>query len=491
MSRQPEEHINFREIFAGHGKLPALVSRERTVSYQDYYRLAACISAILVSHGFKKGERAGILSDNSPEYVIILMALWKAGVVAVPLNTRWTPAAIGKSLTDIVCEKILLSPAFYDVSGFNPLSKFLIQDFVNQADSKSKAEKDEEDFTDLMQDVTIVFTSGSSGTPKGALHSLANHYYNALGSNQNIPFAPDDRWLLSLPLFHVGGLAILFRALLGGGAVAIPDPALELAENLRELEATHVSLVPTQFYWLLQSGAAIDTMRRMKAILLGGSAIPDSLLRQAAELELQVFTSYGSSEMSSQITTTHAGDGLAQWRSSGRLLPFRELKIAADSEILVKGKTLFKGYVSQDAGESILDAAGWFHSGDLGFWDENGYLHVLGRKDNMFISGGENIQPEEIEQLLLLSEGVSQAVVVPVSDREYGQRPVAFLELQKGGQPDADLFRKYLLEKLPRYKMPDHFFPWPEEAGNTMKIQRAQFSELAERLLHDLPSIKK
>jgi O-succinylbenzoic acid--CoA ligase len=156
-------------------------------------------------------------------------------------------------------------------------------------------------------------------------------------------------------------------------------------------------------------------------------------------------------------------------------LPEREVSISQGGEILVRGATLFAGYVEDGTPDRPVDSDGWFHTGDLGELDENGFLRVLGRKDNMFVSGGENIQPEEIEEALSALSGVEAAVVVPVDDPEFGQRPVAFVRME--GEKTVDLAPG--LEKiLPRFKIPVAFYAWPEEGGG-MKVNRVSFRERA------------
>ena len=321
---------------------------------------------------------------------------------------------------------------------------------------------------------TIVFTSGSAGEAKAVLHTFGNHYFSALGSNTNIDLAPGDRWLHSLPIYHVGGLSILFRCLLAGATVALPDasPGETIAG------ATHVSLVSTQLLRLLRE-ESLDP-GELKAILLGGGPVPVSLVDEAAARGLPIHTSYGLTEMASQVTTTPPDASREDLHTSGRPLPHREISISEDGEILVRGETLFLGYVNIEKVDRELKADGWFRTGDLGELDAGGYLRVRGRRDNLFISGGENVQPEEIEEALCRLEGVEEAVVVPVADAEFGARPVAFV--RPCGVRYEDLAPALELV-MPRFKIPVTFYDWPEEAeAGGMKLDRAFFRERARRL---------
>ena len=202
------------------------------------------------------------------------------------------------------------------------------------------------------------------------------------------------------------------------------------------------------------------------------------------EVFTNVHTSYGLTEMSSQVTTTPPGMTPAGLRTSGRVLPYREVAISGDGEILVRGETLFAGYVRDDGLERPVDEAGWFHTGDLGELEGKGYLRVRGRKDNLFISGGENIQPEEIEEYLERLEGVERAVVVPVPDEYFGERPSAFV-LPADGRVTPRGLAGELERELPRFKVPVAFYEWPEGAdpGKT-KVDRPFFRDRARR--HEL-----
>jgi O-succinylbenzoic acid--CoA ligase len=217
----------------------------------------------------------------------------------------------------------------------------------------------------------------------------------------------------------------------------------------------------------------------LKAVLMGGGPVSASLVDEALSRGLPVHTSYGLTEMASQVTTTPPGASLEALRTAGRVLPEREVSISEEGEILVRGATLFSGYVEGGRLDLPLDADGWFHSGDLGELDENGDLHLLGRRDNLFISGGENIQPEEIEEVLCRLDGIDEAVVVPVPDPEFGYRPVAFVRAD--GDEPGDLAPE-LRKVLPGFKVPVAFHPWPEKTRRDMKPDRNALRERARRL---------
>jgi O-succinylbenzoic acid--CoA ligase len=179
--------------------------------------------------------------------------------------------------------------------------------------------------------------------------------------------------------------------------------------------------------------------------------------------------------MASQVTTTSPGAAAEELRTAGRVLPYREVSVSGEGEILVRGETLFAGYVQGGKTGRPAHPGGWFSTGDLGRLDGAGRLRVLGRRDNLFVSGGENVRPEEIEEALLRIPGVEEAVVVPVPDPEFGARPVAFVRLSGG---TGDLARA-LEPVLPRFKIPKAFHEW--EGAGGMKPDRPALKERAKR----------
>ncbi len=451
-------------------KSPAIITEKGIISYGEFIDSILSLSNSLKELGIKEGEKIAILSENSPEYVMLIIAIIASGAICVPINIRWPEKRIKEALEKIGCNLVISSRSI-DLN----VGKKVFFDQLKEGKKHGSL-----DF-DLKRDSTIIFTSGSTGDPKPVFHKLENHYYSAIGSNENISFEKGDVWGIFLPLYHVGGMSIIFRAIISGAAVAITEKKIPILDAIRNLKITHISLVPTQLYRMLKEKDSIDTLRRLKAVLIGGSPIREAIIRKAKEMELPIFTTYGSTEMASQVTTTRPNDTLEHLLTSGRLLPHRELKIE-DEEILVKGKTLFKGYLYKDGLIKPFSEDGWFRTGDIGYLTEDGYLVVKGRKDNMFISGGENIHPEEIENKLIQIEGILDAVVVPVEEEEWGKRPIAFVYWEGKGEIDEKRIKKMLEKELPKYKIPDRIFPIPENYKG-MKLSREYFKGLAKRIV--------
>jgi o-succinylbenzoate---CoA ligase len=450
-------------------KTAALVGARGFTSYEEVDRMVSVAASRL--GGLESGSRVALILPKDERYVALVLALIRAGHVACPISDRLQPRAVTRLLERAACSALisddeqLLRAAGTDLHRLSP--EALLREGGQRAEP-----------ADIPQGrpATIIFTSGSTGAPKAALHTFGNHYHSALGSNANIALRPGDRWLHSLPLYHVGGLSILFRCLLVGATVALPQPGTTLGESIAGLAATHVSLVSTQLSRLLGERADLGGLQ---AVLMGGGPVPPSLVDEALARGLPLHTSYGLTEMASQVTTTPAGASLKELHTSGRALPGREVSISERGEILVRGETLLAGYAGGEELDRPLDEEGWFHTRDLGEFDESGYLRVGGRMDNLFVSGGENVQPEEIEEALCRLNGVDEAVVVPVPDEEFGARPVAFVQIND--VEPRDLARE-LEPVLPRFKIPISFHSWPEEARRGMKADRATLGERARRL---------
>lgn len=453
---------------------PAIVSGSHTMLYYELDEYASRVARNLADAGVRAGDRVGFFLPSSWQYVAFLFGVLRIGAVACPLNTRLPRAAVLGQMREIACRHVI---AKVGPEGTADLAGIRVLDPDELGAYRVDVETPHEWRLSLDAPATILFTSGSGGRARAVQHSYGNHYYSARGANINLRLASHDCWLLALPLYHVGGLSIVFRTVLAGATMAIPEPDETLETAQERYGVTHLSLVSTQLIRLLRSNELPPTFGSLKAILLGGSAMPAAHLAEAVRRAWPVYPSYGTTEMASQIATVAPGTPPAQRMTSGRVLKHRELRITSGGAIQVRGATLFQGYVAADGLDLPADAEGWFDTGDLGSVDADGYLTVRGRSDNLFISGGENIQPEEIERLLVSLPEVDEAIVVPVPHEEYGERPVAFVRWT-ATPLDLAAVRERLSKVLPGYKLPDALLAWP--AGQTgFKVDRAELKRLA------------
>jgi O-succinylbenzoic acid--CoA ligase len=416
----------------------------------------ACSVKQLKGMGIKAFDRVAICGENSVEYVILLLALWQIKALAASISPRWPDKTITSYAAKINARHLFRSADIKRAVCFD-------------ARGHLEAEENLKDL-DLEQEVTIIATSGTSGETKAAVHTWGNHFYSAKGSNEIIPLTSSDRWLLSLPLYHVSGIAITVRCLLSGAGLVIAADE-DLIAAIERSKVTHVSFVSTQLQRLLADEKNHALLRSLRVILLGGSAYPQTLIEHSLKLGLNIYLSYGLTEMSSQVAT---GKVSQINQACVKVLPYRQIKITPEGEILVKGEVLFKGYViGTKLNLPVSDT--WFSTGDIGHLDKEGCLTVTGRRDNMFISGGENIHPEEIEKALLSIKGIMEAIVVPKEDKEFGQRPIAFIKFA-GESLAEDYLIHCLQDVLPRFKIPIAFFSWPQDLmSQGIKIPRQDF----------------
>jgi o-succinylbenzoate---CoA ligase len=280
---------------------------------------------------------------------------------------------------------------------------------------------------------TVIRTSGTTGAPKPVELTYANHLASAIASAGALGVEPDDRWLCPLPLHHVGGLNVLIRSVINRTAVVLHSrfDAERVRATLEAGEVTLASLVPTMLARLRAAG--LRETPGLRAIALGGGPAPGDLLDWARETGIPVVPVYGMTETCSQIVAGRPG----------RPLTGVELEIASDGEILVRGPMVARAAVAED---------GWLHTGDLGRLDEDGRLHVLGRLKELIVTGGENVAPLEVEQVLLGHPAVTDAGVAGLPDPEWGEAVTAFVVLREPA--DEEQLRAWCRERLEPFKVP-------------------------------------
>jgi len=413
----------------------------RTFSFQEMHGLAGGVQAWCAEQGLQSGDRLGVGLPPGPLWIPFLFGCLRESILFTPLNLR-QPGSVQSALLEAVGAVQVIR----EVPALNAICK-------PQPRLKPACP------------ATLVFTSGSSGTAKARVHSLANHLASSEGSQERDGLGPGDRWLQSLPLYHVGGLAVLFRCVFAGVAVYFPEESEPVEEVLFKGLVSHASLVPTQLLRLLERSPECPPDSPVKRLLIGGAAAGEELLQRAFSGGWPVAACYGSTETGSQVVSVPAGvspEGAGY--SSGICLPHAALKCSEQGELLVKSDSLCLGSWEQGKLVPITDEHGWYHTGDAGRISEEGWVHVEGRMDRMMISGGENLHPEHIEAALRRVTGREQVVVVPVPDPEFGHRPGAWVEGTVTAGEEAR-WREQLRKWLPGYMIPVGIRSLPETSG--------------------------
>lgn len=402
------------------------------IAYAEVYRRACAVAGELQARRIAPGDHVA-LALRSPDLVVALHACLLLGVVAVPIDLRLTEAeqALRTAHASLILDSLPEGPAG-GAAARGPRS------------------------IDPDTTATLMFTSGTTAGPKPVALSHDNWLWNALGSALALGLDPEETWLCPMPLAHVGGLSIQIRSAVYGTTVLLH----ERYDTERALAAlmdpgqrvTLVSLVPTMLSRLLDAGLREPpTLRR---VLLGGGPIAPALLARARDARVNVSPSYGMTEACSQIAT----DGIP--------LLGTELQIAADGEVLVRGRTVAPGALGPD---------GWLHTGDLGAFDDDGRLVIIGRKADTIVSGGENVAPAEVESVLLEHPAVADAAVLGRADPEWGEAVVAQVVLVNAADLDADALRAHCAARLAPFKVPKRFEPVDSvPRGATGKLLRRE-----------------
>jgi len=448
------------------------------MDWRDYDALVRQWEGRLRDTGAQPGDRMAVLAANSPDFAALFFAVLRVGAVLVPLSCRLDAARWRTCLQRARATLLSVDQKYQDFARDQGSSYLLLgQDVARAAPSAGQAAGTglTSGTTDvpalpLDQPAAIFFTSGSSGTPKGVVLTLGNLYYNAVAANENLPLHAHDCWLACLPFYHVGGVAVLLRTALAGCPAYVRDGFEPVIADrlLAHGESTVLSCVPTMLRALLAQRGDAPAPPTLKAVLLGGGPASSALFDDCARLSVPVLPTYGMTETASQICTRAPDDlaarALDRRDSVGRALRHVEVKIVTDDgspvdadrvgEIVVRGETVFKRYLDADA-ETTAAPGGWFHTGDLGFLDGDRCLHVVGRRDRMFISGGENIYPEEIESAAAGFPAVAECAVVAVPDRQWDRRPVLFVTADPETPLDPAELEVFLASRLPRLLRPD------------------------------------
>ena len=436
----------------------------------------------LATAGVRAGDRVALLAQNGVPSVLCVHALARLGAVLVPLNVRLTTDELCWQLSDVRATLLLhdapqaasaaeIAQRLPDLpraqlgagGGADGDSGALLVSALPAADVRLRDE------IDLRAPQAIIYTSGTTGQPKGALITYGMHWWNAVGSTLNLGHAADDRWLACLPLFHIGGLSILMRSVIGGVGVVLLERFDPLAVNaaIASERVTLISVVAVMLQRMLAALDGDDTEAAypasLRCVLLGGGPAPRPLLEQCARRGIPVVQTYGMTESCSQAATLAPADALRKLGSAGRpLLPVR-LRVVREGqpvasgeagEIELRGPTITPGYADRPQATAQAFHAGWFATGDLGYLDDDGYLYVLDRRVDLIVSGGENVYPAEIEAALLAHPAVEEAGVCGVADAEWGQVPVAFVHLRSEGAATGAELLAYAGQRLARYKTP-------------------------------------
>jgi O-succinylbenzoic acid--CoA ligase len=442
---------------------PAVSGRAALITAGARYRFAdlaprvALLCDRLRFAGLGPGSRAALIAKNRLETVLVIYALLEIGAAIVPIHPRLTPPEMTALLEDGSADTLLRDAdidALLDAGcAANPV--VIAPDHPSPGDA------------DLF---AIVHTSGTTGRPKGAMLPRSAVAASAAASAANLGWEDHDRWLACMPLCHIGGLSIITRCLLAR-APLILEPRFEpraVLDAIPRDAATLLSVVPTMLHALLEEDRE-NLLARLRVVLLGGAAAPESLLDECARRGVMALTTYGLTEACSQVTSQSPRARFTREPGSGRPLTGVDLRIADASNqpappcsighIQIRGPTLMRAYWPHGGplpGEPLpeLHRAAWFDTGDLGAIDDEGRLHVYARRTDLIVTGGENVYPIEVERVLEATPGVLRALVFGVPDDRWGHVVAAAVVLDPAAPASEPNLAIELRARLAPHKRP-------------------------------------
>lgn len=453
--------------------------QEQTWSYESMLQQAQMVLNQLVMKLNKKPKRVAVLGSNSPELYFTLLGLNLGAIEIVMINNRLTSQEITLQLEIAQVDSLIYETSFKSIAetctGHSWIS---MSDLLVQHPDLPMSEAIRNISEEMVN--TIMFTSGTTGTPKGVKQTFGNHWASAIGSSLNLGVSDTDKWLLAVPLYHISGYSMLMKGLIYGNEINLVSKfdAISTIHLIQQREITHISLVPTMLNSLLIEEDFLNDCKSLKCILLGGAPVSQKVLELCHQYHLPIIQSFGMTETASQVVALNHQESLRKIGSSGKPLFPVSLKIAETDqanvvgEILIKGNNVSPGYLN-----ATFDCteAGYFKTGDLGYLDDEGFLYVVGRQKELIISGGENIYPLEIENKLLQHSSIKDVAVTGEADDYWGEKVVAYIECEK--PLDQHELANVLCE-LSRYKQPKSYYLVNNIPRNSLgKLQKNQLSE--------------
>jgi fatty-acyl-CoA synthase len=454
---------------------PALIADGRTISYQEFAARIDALASGLVRLGLTRGDRIAILAYNRPEYLELVFAAARIGAIVVPLNWRLAPpehqSIVGDAaIAALVCEAKLRGAAQAIGAPLESVRRIAIG-FAAEGWTEYEALLAEvrSDGGGLPDDpALIVYTSGTTGKPKGAVLTQNALAWNAVNGVAAHDMAAADRILTNLPLFHVGGLNNQTLPAFHAGATVLLQRRFAPGEMLAAIardQPSIILLVPAVMSALIGHPAWQSTdLSSVRLAMAGSSVVPVDLIRAFHARGVPVGQIYGSTETAPIAAVLRREDALRKAGSAGtaalhcdvRIVDERGRDVArgARGEILVRGPNVMRGYWRNETATRAAFHGGWFRTGDIGALDDDGYLFVVDRKQDMIVSGGENIYPAELEALLSGHHAIAEAAVVGCPDRRWGEAPVAFVVRAPGSALDENAVKALFDGQLARFKHP-------------------------------------
>ncbi len=473
---------------ARHGPRTAVVFEGTRLTYSDLNRRVNQAAHALISLGLRPGERIAVLSDNSARYLEIYLAAAKLGVSVTPLNTRLSDAELDYIVKDSEAVAIVAGDGYAKraaaLRAAAPAVRTAIsldnhQDGFTEYEAALAAapghEPDPERYQVGEDDLAVLmYTGGTTGTPKGVMLSHRNVMTATIASALGSEVTKEDSTCFVLPIFHVSWWPVIMMLLVGGKVVIVRKPDLtEILRLIQDERCTHMNLVPTLYGWLMDMAPVRDfDLSSLRLLTYAGSPMPVEVLKRAITVFGPIFTQgYGATETAGgPITMLFAEDHHLDGPDSRLLASAGQAGICAEvkvvdgddqplgpgqiGEVCVRGKHIMAGYWKNPELTAKALKGGWYHTGDLGYLDERGYLFLTDRKSDMIISGGENVYPTEVENVIYTHPAVLECSVVATPDERWGEIVHAVIVVRDGAQVSSEEIIEHCRQALAGYKCP-------------------------------------
>ena len=422
----------------------------REWTYAELDDASERLAASFLARGLRRGDRVATLTGNSPEHVGVCFACAKAGLVLTPLSWRLAAPEVAFQLEDSEPALFLVEEehaALSEATGhpFEPLTASV----ETSSDACGASVEDDDP-------LLLVYTSGTTGRPKGALLTHANCFWTNLSFDLATGVSGDDVVLQVLPQFHCGGWNV--QALLGWwkGARVVLERGFDAARCLALIEEKRVTTmmgVPANYLFMAQEATFASTdLSSLRRAVVGGAPMPEALLELWNERGVAVVQGYGLTEAAPNVLCLPPEDAVRKLGSAGKPYPHVDVRLSSEGELQVRGPNVFPGYWrnAEASAEAFVD--GWLRTGDVAERDDEGFYRIKGRLKDMYISGGENVYPAEVESVLHEHGAVADAAVVAVPDERWGEVGVAFVVA--AGDVSADELLEHVRARLARFKAP-------------------------------------
>ncbi|KXK05301.1 MAG: acyl-CoA synthetase /AMP-acid ligase II [Acidobacteria bacterium OLB17] len=464
----------------------------RSYSYRTFLDIVERTASTLGAHGIRKGDVVSLLLPNSAEYVIAYFACWTIGAIAGPINSLLKPEEIEWTLGNSESKLLLIASAFLpQIEGRKTPPHLIFDDATavgREADANPAAPE-----IDANDDAVIIYTSGTTGKPKGCLLTHANLIANARQIVEWLGFGPDDRLLSVMPLFHMNAVSVTTMSALYAGGSTIVTPKFSASrfwEIVERYRITSFGSVATMLSMLLakKSDGQPAPSNSLRFAMCGSAPVPVEVLNRFEEtFGCLVVEGYGLSE--STCRSTFNPPNKSRRPGSCGLPIGNEMAVFDDSnnpvadgelgEIVLRGPNIFRGYFKNEAATKKAFEGGWFHTGDIGYRDADGFYFIADRKSDMVIRGGENIYPREIDELLFTHPAIAAAAVIGVPDEIYGEEVEAFVVLRQGHTASENEIIDFCRSHLADYKCPKRIHFLDEiPKGPTGKLLKRKLAKL-------------